>query len=83
MTFTIERGIEMPKHARGRQPTKFPMNDMSVGDSFLIPCDTKDAKKLANWRRKFLVAKKSFLTKFEGEFKTATVSDGIRVWRTA
>ena len=83
MTFTVESGIEMPKRARGRAPTKFPMQDMAVGDSFLIPCDTKDAKTLANWRRKFLVAKKAFLKKFEGEFKTATVEGGVRVWRTA
>ena len=46
MTFQIERGIEMPKRARGRQPTKFPMADMAVGDSFLIPCDIKDPKTL-------------------------------------
>lgn len=83
MTFKIETGIEIPKRARGRQPTHFPMADMAVGDSFLIPCDTKDAKALANWRRKFLVAKKAFLIKFEGEFKTATVDGGVRVWRTA
>lgn len=83
MTFPIESGIEMPKRARGRSPTKFPMADMAVGDSFLIPCDIKDAKTLANWRRKFLVAKKAFLKKFEGDFKTATVPEGVRVWRTA
>lgn len=83
MTFPVESGIEMPKRARGRAPTKFPMKDMAVGDSFLIPCDIADKKTLANWRRKFLVAKKAFLKQFEGEFKTATVSDGVRVWRTA
>ena len=83
MTFTVESGIEMPKRARGRTPTKFPMQDMSVGDSFLISCDPQDKKVLANWRRKFLVAKTAFLKQFEGEFKTATVSDGVRVWRSA
>jgi hypothetical protein len=59
------------------------MADMDVGDSFLIPCDTKDKKALTNWRRKFLMAKKVFLESYEGAFQTATVSDGIRVWRTA
>ena len=83
MTFTVESGIEMPKRARGRQPPKFPMSEMTVGDSFLIPCDTADKKALTNWRRKFLVAKQAFLKKFEGDFKTATVDGGIRVWRTA
>jgi hypothetical protein len=83
MTFTVESGIEMPKRARGRAPTKFPIADMAVGDSFLIPCDIADKKALTNWRRKFLVAKQTFLKHFEGEFKTATMSDGVRVWRTA
>lgn len=83
MTFTVEKGIEMPKRARGRAPTKFPIGIMQVGDSFLIPCDTADKKALTNWRRKFLVAKTAFLKQFEGEFKTATVEGGIRVWRTA
>lgn len=83
MTFTVETGIEMPKRARGRTPTSFPMKEMSVGDSFLIPCDPTDKKALSNWRRKFLVAKQAFTKQFEAEFKTATVSDGVRVWRTA
>ena len=83
MTFTVESGIEMPKRARGRAPTKFPIGIMQVGDSFLIPCDTADKKAMTNWRRKFLVAKQAFLKQFEGEFKTATVEGGIRVWRTA
>jgi hypothetical protein len=83
MTFPIETGIEMPKRARGRAPTKFPMSEMDVGDSFLIPCDSTDKKALTNWRRKFLVAKQTFTKQFEAEFKTATVSDGVRVWRTA
>ena len=83
MTFTVESGIEMTKRARGRAPTKFPIGMMQVGDSFLIPCDTADKKALTNWRRKFLVAKTAFLKQFEGEFKTATVDGGIRVWRTA
>ena len=85
MTFQIESGVPLPKAKRGpgRKATEFPMADMQVGDSFLIPCDVKDAKSLANWRRKFLLAKKRFLTTYEGAFRTVTVEDGIRVWRTA
>jgi len=56
---------------------------MAVGDSFLIECDVADKKALSNWRRKFLMAKKVFLSSYEGAFQTATVSDGVRVWRTA
>jgi len=83
MTFTVESGVPVPKRARGRAPTAFPMNSMQVGDSFLIPCDINDKRALTNWRRKFLMAKKVFLSQYEGAFQTATMSDGIRVWRTA
>ncbi len=83
MTFTVEAGVPIPKRTRGRVPTAFPMAEMDVGDSFLIACDTTDKKVLTNWRRKFLMAKKVFLESYEGAFQTATVSDGVRVWRTA
>lgn len=83
MTFTVEAGVPIPKRTRGRAPTAFPMADMDVGDSFLIPCDTKDKKALTNWRRKFLMAKKVFLESYEASFQTATVDGGVRVWRTA
>ena len=83
MTFTVESGVPVPKRTRGRAPTPFPMADMAVGDSFLIECDINDKKALTNWRRKFLMAKKVFLTQFEGAFQTATVDGGVRVWRTA
>lgn len=85
MTFQIESGVPLPKAQRGpgRKATEFPIGDMQVGDSFLMPCDVKNAKELANWRRKFLLAKKRFLSTYEGAFKTLTVDGGIRVWRTA
>jgi len=83
MTFTVETGIPMPKRARGRAPTAFPMQEMQVGDSFLIPVDVADKKAMMNWRRKFHLAKKTFLKQYEGEFKTNTVPEGIRVWRSA
>lgn len=83
MTFTVESGVPIPKRTRGRAPTPFPMSNMQVGDSFLIECDVADKKTLSNWRRKFLMAKKVFLASYEGAFQTATVADGIRVWRTA
>ena len=85
MTFTVESGIELPKRTRGpgRKATEFPFAKMDVGNSFLIPCDPKDPKMLSNWRRKLLIAKKRFLAQYEGEFRTATVDGGLRVWRTA
>lgn len=83
MNFTIESNVPMPKRARGRTPTEFPLSAMAVGDSFLIPVAADDTKAANNWRRKFHVAKKAFLAAYEGEFKTTTVPEGVRVWRTA
>jgi hypothetical protein len=53
---------------------------MDIGNSFLIQCDPNDKKAVDSWRRKLLVAKKRIEG---GEWTTAKVSDGIRVWRTA
>jgi hypothetical protein len=82
--FQIEAGVSIPKGTRpGRRGTAFPFADMDVGHSFLIPFDPSgdEGKKLVDsWRRKVLNARK----KFEGlETRTAVMSDGLRVWRTA
>lgn len=81
MSFVVERGIPMQVSGRGRRPgpSKFPLNQMQVGDSFLIPCDVKDKKAVDSWRRKLLTAKKRM---DGGKWATAVVSDGLRVWRT-
>lgn len=80
MSFEIETGVPMTSARRGRKATTFPFEHMEIGDSFLIPCEVNVKNELNNWRRKVLLAKKAF---GKGAFSTATVSDGIRVWRTA
>lgn len=82
MAFVIEKDVAPVSSKRGRKPTEFPLGDMEVGDSFLIPCDSTVKKEVESWRRKFLVAKKRFNEEFEGKFTTAVVSDGLRIWRT-
>ena len=81
MTFQIESGVPMPKLTRGRvSATKFPLDKMEVGESFLIPVDfsAADAQKtLDSWRRKVLAAKKKI---GEGEIKTFRVPEGLRVF---
>lgn len=81
MEFVVESDIPMHVTGRGRRasPSKFPLSQMRVGDSFLIPCDTQDKKIVDSWRRKVLVAKKRMEG---GKWATAVVSDGLRVWRT-
>ena len=81
MDFHVESGVPLAvnRGGRGRKPTAFPLHQMAVGDSFLIPCDTAEKKTVDSWRRKLLVAKKRMEG---GKWTTAIVSDGIRVWRT-
>ena len=77
MTFKIEKGVPMPKLARGRSATtKFPLAEMNPGESFLITFDTSDKTLLESWRRKVLAQAK----RVEGEFRTFSVSDGLRVF---
>jgi len=81
MNFKIEKDVPIPKLARGRvAATQFPLASMNAGDSFLIACDSKDKKVIDSWRRKVLMAKKRL---GEGEFRTVTVADGLRVFCTA
>jgi hypothetical protein len=75
-SFKIESGIPMPKLSRGRiASTQFPLADMKPGDP-------KDKKALESWRRKVLAAKKRYKANNEGDFRTVTVSEGLRVWCT-
>jgi hypothetical protein len=87
MTFAIEVGVPTVSGKRGRKPTEFPLDQMEVGNSFLIPCDAADKKAVESWRRKLLAAKKRFAEQYANgsqyKFMTATVADGLRVWRTA
>lgn len=95
MAFVIESGVTPVSNKRGRKATEFPLGEMAVGDSFMIPTVPKVAedadeaaiaeatkKMIESWRRKVLIAKKSFCAEFEGKFQTAVVDGGLRVWRT-
>lgn len=79
--FEVQSNVPVVASARGRKPTPFPLAQMDVGDSFLIPCDSQSKKELDSWRRKLLVARKRMGA--DWQFKTAIVADGLRVWRTA
>jgi len=80
MSFNIESDVPMVSNRRGRKAVEFPFYEMDVGDSFLVPCDVSAKNEINNWRRKIAIAKKAF---GQGTFSTATLGDGIRVWRTA
>jgi hypothetical protein len=86
MKFKVESDVPLAVPVRGRKPTYFPFEQMGVGDSFLIECDTDDKKEVENWRRKLVVAKKRYLLEAEHDgtppsWKTGLVAGGLRVWR--
>ena len=87
MKFQIESDVPVIPSPRGRKPTYFPLDQMSVGDSFLIECDTKSKRDVENWRRKLYVAMQRYkdeqllLSQKASSFRTGVVAGGIRVWR--
>lgn len=93
MTFVVESGIPFTPRVgggRGRKPTAFPLDEMEVGDSFLIECDVTSKKAVDSWRRKLLGARKRFAAAYEDgdQYKFQTVTElepkpGLRVHRTA
>jgi hypothetical protein len=72
--FKIESGVEMPLKRSGLE---FPLGDMKVGDSFLIPAtnainSVSAAQALRNQARKLKIG-----------IVTRSVPEGIRVWKTS
>ena len=75
--YTIVKGIPLPGPSVGR-PAAYPLKDMDVGDSFLIPLT--EGKKPSYVQSSVSHAAKGL----EGKtFVTRTAEGGIRVWRTA
>lgn len=80
MNYIIEEGIPVPgvKTVRRR---KYPLNQLRVGESFLIPMEEYDKKKHNNVSSAIIVYKTMHAP--EKKFKTRRVAEGVRVWRTA
>lgn len=85
MDFAIERGVPLAKNTRGRKATYFPLDQMEVGDSFLIQLDPSDKKSVDAWRRKLANAKQRFYAQHSDTivFRTAIEPNGLRVGRVA
>ncbi len=72
--FVIEKGV--PKPDKKGMKAKYPLGQMEVGDSFLIPTEGKDAQRSvqtecgSHWTR--LKPKK---------FASRQVEGGVRIWR--
>jgi hypothetical protein len=75
-TSAIEKGIPMPKEARGRKRL-WPFADMEVGDSFFLAGDS------AKCQRVLTNASRYYRNKTGAVFVTRSVEGGARVWRVA
>lgn len=76
--FRIEKNIPIPRRQQG-MPCPYPFLDMSVGDSFFVPCE--NAKRTMGIIDK---AKRRFIQMTPGgyRFSCRTVQGGVRCWRT-
>ena len=65
----IEKGVEMPQNARSR----YPWNQMLVGDSFVINTQSRSSVGARNQTEKRIGTGRKFSSRMEG--------DHVRVWR--
>ena len=67
----IERGVGMPKP---RVVFSYPYEEMEVGDSFCVPCESRAKVLNANYRA---------FKRLGWRFQAKTEGDVVRVWRVA
>lgn len=69
--YKIEKNISYPK----KRDRKYPFSEMEIGDSFFVP--HKDMK-----NKNVLSTAAFYHSRSENkQFRTQTVSDGVRCWR--
>lgn len=78
--FKVEKGVPIPGFYNGRALSSvFPLVEMEIGDSFLIP---KDAELPSKVLRSRVLSNASTLRRTKGwQFTTRVVDEGVRVWR--
>lgn len=76
--FEIEKSVPLPPPPmRGRKSAKYPLADMGVGDSFLVPTMKPEEKRQSLYQ---LVSLKG--RSMGRRFVVRVVDGGVRVWRT-
>mgnify|MGYP000533667375 CR=1 FL=1 len=70
--YKIETGIAIPKRGASGRALKYPLPDMEIGDSFLVPRKLKVS----------VSAAVAYYGKKTGKrFTVQIVEDGVRIWR--
>lgn len=82
MPIEIEKNVPLPDVT---MPTsrKYPFPDMEAGDSFALPCASKDAAAVAQRCRH---AARAYITRNKHQplkFSTRRTPEGVRCWRIA
>lgn len=73
MLFEIEKGVPMPADQKGKKgSSKYPLADMSIGDSFFVPNGRITTVRKAAYQRGPALNRR---------FSVRTVDGGVRVWR--
>ena len=79
----IDKNIPIPDSRFGNKdgrPPKYPLKDLEINDSFLIPYEEGIEKNKMHSRASGSIA--NFNKKYpEKKFVTRQIDDGIRVWR--
>ncbi|WP_157677858.1 hypothetical protein [Burkholderia ubonensis] len=74
--FVIEKGLPIPRAARGRRP-RYPFAKLEIGDSFFVAGKgaalLKELSNCANYHRRH----------HGGNFVVRSVDGGVRAWRVA
>ena len=73
MTYKIEYKLPVPEHRGRGRPAKYPLGNLGVGDSFLVPVSEKINLRACVYQRKRLKPGWDYVTRAE--------ADGIRIWR--
>ncbi len=81
--YPIERGVQMP--AARQRSGKYPLSDLQVTESFLVPADTEEMLKSRRSSVGTLIHRAK--TRTNKDFTTRAIRQGteiigIRVWRT-
>jgi hypothetical protein len=81
--FVIEKNIPVPENVRTGRRSTYPLSDMQVGDSFLVPFDLDDHKKVTQRVHSAASQFRRRVTDSQRQFVVREETTGVRVWRIA
>jgi hypothetical protein len=82
--FAVRSDIPLPPRSMSRgRPRLYPLADMEVGDSFVIPVTAPDTLDNVAWRANYAVGNYGRKTGRAARFSVRRLGDHVGVWRTA